>query len=494
MAKQSTKQTYDIGGIKVRAESTSSANKLAAEIAGDRAKGLSAGGSSAGQNKFDSIQTGADKITGETGGATNPGKGFVSSSDKVVADERSTASLVAGLSAPDPNYDEAKKASDSYMKTLDDYYKTLAEREKNDVMGINASYAQATKDTMEEQNKERGTTSVALARTGGYLGTSISGVGVLNNQAQQHRSEIAALDVKRLSAIQEAKNAIAEKKFAVAKEKGAEAKSLASEINKRRQDFFTNSLNLLQEGRAQEKQMFDRADRVAVTIANDIQDMDEKQSQEYIASAAKEIGIDTNILMGSINAIAQEEREKIQQAVLSLSSKYPSAGISPSDDWMTAQSKVRGSREYTLDVAKAEQDLVNSRRAGQEDAAVDFGSPILRLFAETTGKFVDSKGTARAVESYAGGILSGKEIVSDDTPIPALTPGRIRESEAKKLLSDSFSVFAETASEVPDDEVWRWTESAEAQAMDDGTKSATIRGVFGKNPADFGLYEGLIKF
>lgn len=409
-----------------------------------------------------------------------------SSSDSVVNDERNITATVNGLSAPDPQYDAAKKASEEYRKVLEERAKALDAQLKSDVSGIESQFNDAKVKALDEQGRETAQTNVALTRTGGYLGTQISAVGVLNNMATQHRAEIASLESKKAQAIQAAKNAIRDKQFQVASALAQEAKDLAKTIYDRGQSFFDNTLKVMGEQRAVEKHSFDRADRTAITLYEDIQGMDEEKAREYIFGAAKDMGIDPNILAGSVNAIASDKREKIQASVLALAGKYVSAGILPTDDYATAAAKVRASREYNLDIRKSELDLANAAST-HADNKIDYSDPRLLLYANATGKIVSSPSEARAVLGYSDSILSGKEIVSDDTPLPAMTEGKITETDAKKLLSDSFSQFSKGESELPDGTVWQWLASDEAAALSDEEKKQEIM-ANGKNPEDFGIY------
>jgi len=421
-------------------------------------------------------------------------KNIVSSSDNVVQDERNTTSLIKGLNIPDPNIETTKKASEDYMKLIDDQLTKLEERRKAEIEGINASFDATKVKTEDAQNREKGTTNVALMRAGGYLGTQISGVGVLNNLAQTHRQEITALEAKRAAAIREANNAIDDKSFELARKKAEEVKNLDKEINDRRNKFFDQSIKLSEEIRQTEsstlKNAIDRSERIAPTLLESIAGMDETQSLNYIISAAKDLRIDPNLLMGEVNKLSAERAEKEAAQVVSLATKYPSAGISRSDSFDVAQQKVRGSKEYKLDIAKAEADLTNTRslintRAANE--SIDYGNPILSLYANSTGKLVGGPSEARAVMGYAENVLGEKEIVSDKFEGP-LSDNQIKEADAKKLLGDAFLQFAKTKDvELPDSTVWSWLSSEEARGMSDEEKKQEIMSN-GKNPEDFGIY------
>lgn len=449
-------------------------------------------------------------VLGGNIGSSTAGAGVVSSSDPVSTKEKQTKLTVKGLSVPSTAEAQARKASSDYMKTLDDYSKYLQERVEKRTKSIEDDYAGQSSDLKDKQAREYGSFNADLTRVGGYLGTQISGVGALQNLAKTHSAQMGALEVKKQSAIQEAEDAINDKLFAVAESKAKEAKDIAKTINDMRQQFFSNSLALIQEQRQQEEHEWtmqtQKSDRYAITVSETIKGMDDEQAAAYLQGAAKDLGVDPNILAASVNKIQYDEAQKIEEAVLTLSSKYPSAGVAPGDDWVTAQAKVRSSKEYSLDIRKSEMEIANiadsmrSRRAADARAASESDtswSKDARIIAyqQTTGKLVTSKAEAKAIMGYSSSLLGSKEIVPDGTPLPAMTPNRVTESDAKKLLGDGFSVFAkDKSSEVPDDEVWRWMESGEAQGMGDDAKASTLRGTFGKNPADFGIYSGPVKF
>lgn len=432
---------------------------------------------------------------------------IVSSSAPVVQDERNTTNTIKGLNVPDPSVESARAASDAYMKLIDDQVKALEERRKSEIEGINKSFDDTKVKTEDAQTREKGTTNVALMRTGGYLGTQISGVGVLNNLAQTHRQEISALEGKRAAAIQAANNAITDKQFALAKEKAQEVKDLDKEINTRRNKFFDQTLSLSQENRLEEssnlKNSLDRVEKMGPTILASIEGMDAGQARDFILNMSKDLGIDANLLLGEVNGLTAKKAEEETKQIYTLASKYPSAGILPTDSFAVAQDKIRSSKEYKLDIARAEADLTNTRSLINQrvkDEAVDYNDPILALYGETTGELVSSPSKARAVQGYADSLLFGKEIVSDsmatkfagpfkEGTVNALGPNQISETDAKTLLRDAFVKFNKQKDvEVPDSAVWQWLSTPEAQALDDESKKQQIMEMAGKNPEDFGIY------
>lgn len=178
---------------------------------------------------------------------------FVSSSDAAVQNENNITQTVGGLSAPNISITNAQNASQAVYDLIDKQNAELEKRRAEQTAQIEASFAESKRQTGISQQKETGATNVALQRTGGYLGTQISGVGVLNNLAQTHQIEMGALEAKRVAAIQEANSAINDQQFKLAAAKADEVKRLEKEINDRSNTFFDQTMKITQENRAQEE-------------------------------------------------------------------------------------------------------------------------------------------------------------------------------------------------------------------------------------------------
>ena len=166
------------------------------------------------------------------GAFTKPttGSNIVSSSAPVVKEEKKITDDVNSLTVPNVSEENAKVASEKAIKIIEDRMAELKTQGEADIAGIGAAFDEARGRAEGEQKKEKATTNVALFRAGGYLGTQASGVGVLNNLAQTHRTEIASLEAKKAAAIQEAKNATSSKMFELAMKKVDEVKDLDKEI------------------------------------------------------------------------------------------------------------------------------------------------------------------------------------------------------------------------------------------------------------------------
>lgn len=193
-----------------------------------------------------------------------PGAGIVSGSTSIVNNEKATTATVKSLSSSLP---EAPKvvdnsglttAHDASMATINDYMSKLEARRQEEIKGINAGFDVAKTNQGVAQEKETGSTSVGIARMGGYLGGSGSGTGVMLNLAQSHRNEVVALEAKRQDAIRQANTAIEDKQFQLARDKVAEAKSFEEQVYKRNQDFWDNQIKYEAANRAQDTFLQDK--------------------------------------------------------------------------------------------------------------------------------------------------------------------------------------------------------------------------------------------
>lgn len=141
---------------------------------------------------------------------------------------------------------------------IDDEIKRLESSLSGQFSGINRQFDEARRNTEDAQQKEKGATTVTLARLGGYLGPSASATGAMLNLAQEHRNEINSLESKRQAAIQAAQDAFNERRFELVALKVKEAREMADTILKRKDAFFDQSLELQREIRQQDEFERDR--------------------------------------------------------------------------------------------------------------------------------------------------------------------------------------------------------------------------------------------
>lgn len=182
-------------------------------------------------------------------GPTPPLDGVVGSSDDVVSFEDRTKDTVGGLGTLSESEERVKTASEDFLTQLSTLEKDLETQRKGRVGAVEQQFGAAAQQLETAQEREAGTVSTALTSVGGYLGTQISGVGVLLTLGRSHRNETAALEAKRAAAIQAANSAVDDKQFQLALAKAEEGKQLARDIESARTTFFNNMVKLSQEQR-----------------------------------------------------------------------------------------------------------------------------------------------------------------------------------------------------------------------------------------------------
>jgi hypothetical protein len=143
-----------------------------------------------------------------------------------------------------------KATHDQAQSTIDNYITELQKRNDAEVANINASFDLQGQQLVIKQAQTVGQTSMGLARMGGYLGDSASGISYLNALNNSNQLAVTAMTVARNQAVQDANNAIADKSFAAAQAKVSEAKAYNDSINAlykqtfdQVQDIQNNNLN-----------------------------------------------------------------------------------------------------------------------------------------------------------------------------------------------------------------------------------------------------------
>jgi hypothetical protein len=185
----------------------------------------------------------------------SPYSSLTSSSSQSRAGEASILDSLKNFNAGTQNYQDLLNGHLSY---LDSYSQKLEAQRAQTIKSINDSAAQTKTDTENAQTRETGSTTVSLARIGGYLGGSASATGAMINLANTHRAELQTLEQKRQAAITLANQAIDDKQFDVAKQKVSEARNILNDIETSKQNFFNNNLKILQEQRSQDEALGNR--------------------------------------------------------------------------------------------------------------------------------------------------------------------------------------------------------------------------------------------
>lgn len=321
---------------------------------------------------------------------------------------------------------------------------------------------------------------------------------LLNEAVSAGIGKIAALNSKKQSLIIQAQQARDENNFKMLSKTMDIYRETIKEERQAAKDAAEAVYKAAEEARAAAKASYDRinfetnySETVSPYLADVVADMGEDEAYDFMESAAKNLGVDPNILIGQVTKYNQNIKKSEQTAVLDLSKKYLSAGIEAGDDFDTAIEKARASDEYRRDIIKAEADIANTMSIAKNralDNELDWSDPVLSIYAAATNNVVTSPSQARGIIGYADNLLFGKEVVSDDYS-GELLENQIKASDAQKLVYDAFSQLrlpgAEQASQAA---MWQYTATPEYQGMSDAEKAQTIRSR-GLNPEDFGIYE-----
>jgi len=176
-----------------------------------------------------------------------------SDSSTVVAGETALGTDISNTTLPQAEIDAMTASSQESQKFIQDRMDALDKRRQEEIASIKESSAQAGQQLGKAQKKETGTTSVGIARMGGYLGESASAQGVMLNLEANHRREISALESKKNEAIRIANNAYNDQDFKLATTQLDLVKDLEKTISDRKETFFNQTLELTQEGRRKDE-------------------------------------------------------------------------------------------------------------------------------------------------------------------------------------------------------------------------------------------------
>jgi hypothetical protein len=179
----------------------------------------------------DTVKDG-DTVVGTAKYNEYTGEELTSSSGTARDDEKKLQQQVADESNP------AYSGPSSNLDYITNYIKELDARAREEEASIKEDFAGQAGGLSSQQTRETGSTSVALARAGGYLGVSGSGTGVMLNLAQTHRAEMQQLEARRQAALRAARSATGDKKFAAAKLYAETARDLEKQSYDRQEKFF----------------------------------------------------------------------------------------------------------------------------------------------------------------------------------------------------------------------------------------------------------------
>lgn len=153
------------------------------------------------------------------------------------------SSALTAQNADTSKIDQLNQSVSDMLKTRMD---ELAQRRQQQIDNINKEFEGVKTDTANKQANEVGASASTLARIGGALGESASGMGYMQKLDASHRTEMAALESKRQQAIMTAENAYSDKQFEMAEKLMDNARVMADTIAKRKSEYVDTLLKVEQ--------------------------------------------------------------------------------------------------------------------------------------------------------------------------------------------------------------------------------------------------------
>lgn len=276
----------------------------------------------------------------------------------------------------------------------------LQMRRDKEIERLGREFDSAATSQKQGQRSETGTSSMGLARIGGF--DSASGQAVLTNLQRVHEGEQQDLLNKRQAAIAQAQNAYNDKDFELARLQLQDARDSEKLIYDRQKDFINLSLQLRGEQRADLNSQLQQSQFEYGKQRDKLQD--QRQATEFAMKHqigtgfyfVGGIGYDTS----TGEALSKEEyiarggdpnfknnvtviepgSELERQFVVDLANKYPDAPIDiKNDDVATARSRIAGSKIY--------QDQVRPPSSGSGDSK----SALMATFLSSAKSVLDAQ-------------------------------------------------------------------------------------------------------
>lgn len=379
-----------------------------------------------------------------------------SSSSKVIGEENKSIQDVNALTTDNV---AVTNAHNEYLANLKAENDALEARRVAEEASINASFDTKKTQAQDAQTKEKGTFSSTLARIGGYLGNSASATGALVNLNQAHQFQLNDLESKRQAALSEARNAITEKQFAIARLKAQEAKDYVKAIADNKQQFFDNSLKVLNEQRQQNAQarleIKDKLANLSYLEPSQISPETKKEIDQFYGTPGF-----TDAYINVSNAAAKSKTEqdklKVQKDMLELLQAIPAGqvvpfadgteyeGIGKTSDISTFQETDANGyvRMFAYNKGSGEVTVTNIGAVGKPSTnGVDMSSPRIIEYAQGLQQLVDPKtGNVPVnvyIETYRDYIQQyngkGEEFLKNFDPI--IWTGRPKEALIQSLSS-----------------------------------------------------------
>jgi len=227
-----------------RAAKSSGVRLTTKQLADLRAKGVDVEGVVASDSGSSSGQTAYNESGGTDGSEGSSSTRITGDSSSAVADEDAIgADLVslnerAGIEGDIEDFtDSLNKLQKDLEDQIEDERKALDDRRKEELEGINERLDIKEDDLERQQKQQTAAETMALARSGGFLGQTASHRGVLQNLVLTQQQELRALDNIRENALRAANAAYEDRDFELARELIQSARDTEQEIYNRTQEF-----------------------------------------------------------------------------------------------------------------------------------------------------------------------------------------------------------------------------------------------------------------
>lgn len=203
----------------------------------------------------------------------------------------------------DADAQRLRDLADQERAQIDRERSALSERYGMDVRQIEDIFNASAEELKAQQKQEFAGRSVGLITSGGYLGTTQSQEGVLQNLRQSQRREVGALTAKKIAAIQAAQNAYEDRDFKLAREKITLARDAEKDIINAKNSYADRELKVAKENRDQSKDLLEL-----------LSNTDQEPTAEQVKTISSGYGITPDQLTGVIKAARQASAAESEKA------------------------------------------------------------------------------------------------------------------------------------------------------------------------------------
>lgn len=211
---------------------------------------------------------------------------------------------------------DLRETSKDAKKQIKDRRTQLSNRYAQEESLINQLFDQSSAELKQKQEKEFAGRSTQLITAGGYLGSTQSHEGVLANLSQTHKAEVSALTLKKLAAIQEARNAYEDRDYELADKYLKESKDLETNILSARKQFADQALAVQKEKTSEQNRIRDDARTALNTIITNFGGVGlenlSPESLSTIGDLADTAGIPRDLLEQGFRTMRERQMEATQ--------------------------------------------------------------------------------------------------------------------------------------------------------------------------------------